>query len=294
MSDDNSDNTPKNSQTEDPVVKDIGIIADESKQKTFFGKLRAEFFIAGYRAFHVFDADGKNHLPFFIFMISIVDATIFAVMLTIDGSNSSISQLSTEIEIKFGALDSGIIAANNLQIWRVFSSIFLHASLEHLLNNLAAQILIGWSIERKFGFWITAFIYILSGIGGNIFSLVFESFTYTTVVGASGCACGLLGTYISDWIKNRESIKMPILRAIFVAVVIILLFVQGALDSSISNFSHLGGLYTGIFPIVNALPNLKKEKWEVILLYTGLFSSIMEFIGMPLIYFLIIVPELLS
>jgi len=265
-------------------------------KKTFFGKLRAELFRAGYRAFHVFDADGKNHWPIFIFTVSIVEVIIFFLMLGLDSNESTLQMLSYNIKFKFGGLASRVIANDYAQVWRVFTNIFLHASLTHVLDNVFVQIFMGWPLERKYGFWITAFIYIISGIGGSIFSLVFESLEFTIVVGASGCACGLLGSYISDWLKNRQSIKMPILRATFVAVTIILLFVSGALDTShsISNFSHLGGLYTGIFPIVNALPNLKEEKWEVILLYVGVFSGIMEFIGLPLIYFYIVVPTILA
>jgi len=268
----------------------------KNKQKTFFGKLRAELFRAGYSTFHIFDADGKNHLPIFIFTVSIVEIILFFLMLGLDPEGSTLQALSYNIKFEFGALASRVIANDYSQIWRVFTNIFLHASLTHVLDNVFVQILMGWPIERKFGFWITAFIYIVSGIGGSIFSLVFESLEFSIVVGASGCACGLLGSYISDWIKNRQSIKMPIIRIVFVVISIVLLFVEGALDTthSISNFSHLGGLFTGIFPIVNVLPNLKEERWEVVLVYVGIFSGIMEFVGLPLIYFYIVVPTILA
>jgi len=281
---------------ESPAVKDLGVIADESKQKTLFGKLRAEIFNAGYAVYHLFDADGKNHWPIFIFSVSFVEIVLFFLMLCLDHANSTALQLSCDIKLKFGALDAKLIASYPLQFWRIFSSVFLHASVLHLVNNLAAQIMIGWTLERKYGFLVTAFIYIVSGIGGNLFSLIFESLEFEIVVGASGCAFGLLGSYISDWIKNRESIRLPILRAGFVIICIVLLFVQGYFDpsGSISNFSHVGGLYTGIFPILNILPNLKEEKWEVILLYTGVLSAIMEFIGLPIIFFCAIAPPIAS
>jgi len=197
----------------------------KANKKTFWGKLRAELFRAGYRAFHIFDASKNNHYPIFTFVVSIVEITLFFIMVGLDAPNGgNIQALSCQIKLQFGALSSPLIANDHSQIWRIFTSIFLHASIYHLLDNMFVQILMGWPLERKYGPWITAFIYLGSGIGGNIFSLIFESNRFTYVVGASGCACGFLGSYISDWVKNRQSIKMPILRAVFVVLAIIFTF----------------------------------------------------------------------
>jgi len=80
-------------------------------------------------------------------------------------------------------------------------------------------------------------------------------------------------------------------------LLLFLLFVEGEVpalgSASISNFSHLGGLYTGIFPALNILPYLKKEKWEVVLLFVGVFSTFTEFIILPIIYFVAIAPTVL-
>jgi len=279
---------PEDPESQDPVIKEMGDVADENKQTTCAGKMLSELYRIGYRFFHCLDSDGKQHKVFFIFLVSVIQIIIFILMVTTDAKNGGTPQkLSVDVKVQFGALSFDLIKANHSEFYRVFTSIFLHASVTHLVNNLAAQILMGYSIERKFGFLVTGLIYIVSGIGGNIFSLVFERNYFFAIVGASGCVYGLVGSYISDWVKNRETIKLPITRGILVGLCIILLFVQGFIDQgqSISNFSHLGGLYTGIFPVFLLLPNFKKENWEVILFYIGLVSFLMEFIALPLILF---------
>lgn len=59
---------------------------------------------------------------------------------------------------------------NDWQIWRWVTPIFLHGHLEHLLGNVVIQLFLGVGIEFGIGFLKMTFLYLLSGIGGNLLS----------------------------------------------------------------------------------------------------------------------------
>jgi membrane associated rhomboid family serine protease len=49
-------------------------------------------------------------------------------------------------------------------------------------------------------------LWLLSGLGGNFFSALFED-KCTLVVGASGAVFGMVGLFVGDFMLNFETIK---------------------------------------------------------------------------------------
>ncbi|KAG0457212.1 hypothetical protein HPP92_022369 [Vanilla planifolia] len=54
--------------------------------------------------------------------------------------------------------------------WRLFTGIWLHAGVIHLLPNMLILVFIGIRLEQQFGFVRIGLIYLLSGCGGSILS----------------------------------------------------------------------------------------------------------------------------
>lgn len=50
---------------------------------------------------------------------------------------------------------------------------FLHAGIIHFITNAIAQIFMCSLIEMRYGTIVTAAVYILSGISGNVWSSIF-------------------------------------------------------------------------------------------------------------------------
>jgi len=94
---------------------------------------------------------------------------------------------STKTLVLFGAKENGLIGLWQLE--RLFLPIFMHANLVHLTVNMVCL----WSLGRIFevivGHKRLFFIYIISGIMGNLCSLAFLP---TISVGASGSLFGIL------------------------------------------------------------------------------------------------------
>lgn len=78
--------------------------------------------------------------------------------------------------------------------------ILLHGHLEHLAGNVVAQLYMGSGIEWGIGFGWFAFLYIITGFGGNLLSSVLNPASYG--VGASTAVFGLVGFYVSYLFSN--------------------------------------------------------------------------------------------
>jgi len=77
---------------------------------------------------------------------------------------------------------------------------YLHVGILHLAMNLITQVLIGIQLEKGLGFFRMAFIYTMSGIGGNLLSALF--LPRILEVGASSSIFGLFGIYFVDLLVN--------------------------------------------------------------------------------------------
>lgn len=59
------------------------------------------------------------------------------------------------------------------QFYRLFTSLYLHAGILHILLTLAFQYILLADLERLLGSLRTAILYIGSGIAGNLTSAIF-------------------------------------------------------------------------------------------------------------------------
>jgi membrane associated rhomboid family serine protease len=79
--------------------------------------------------------------------------------------------------------------------------------------------------------------------------------------GASGVVFGMLGVWTSDAIINFKTLKYPLLRVLATAVAFALFTTSGLLAGNISQYAHLGGLFSSIIPALLFLPrtNVKRN-----------------------------------
>lgn len=140
---------------------------------------------------------------------------------------------------EFFLLDS----SKPFEVWRYFTSIFLHGSIPHLLYNAFALALFGSMLERLLGSKRFLWIFFVTGILANIFSINF----YDASLGASGAIFGVIGTLVAIrplmfvW---AFGFPMPLFVAgiIWAAGDLIGLFVP----SNVANLAHLSGMFFGL------------------------------------------------
>ena len=131
------------------------------------------------------------------------------------------------------------------EFYRIFTSMFLHFGITHLLNNMVLLGALGWSLELEIGKMRFLIIYLVSGIGGNLLSLYFgiSAETYAVSAGASGAIFGLMGALLYVVIANRGRLGRLSGRGMLFMVILSLYF--GFTSSGVDNWAHIGGLITG-------------------------------------------------
>ena len=130
------------------------------------------------------------------------------------------------------------------QVWRLFTSMFLHFGLTHILMNMMALYSIGYFLEEYIGTKKYLLIYLLGGICGNLGVIVSDMITGSSAMGAgaSGAIFAILGAilYIAKFEpQSHLDYKNVIFSVIFALA-------PGFIISGISLSAHIGGLIGGI------------------------------------------------
>lgn len=143
-----------------------------------------------------------------------------------------------------GELDVVSVLADK-EYGRIVWAMFLHAGIEHLFNNMVILFFLGAMIEKVTGHILFLLLYFLSGIGGNLCSLLFKliQMDYSASVGASGAIFGLDGVLLAWILLDRRS--MPDVTPRRVVLMIALSLYSGFTALNVDNAAHVGGLVTG-------------------------------------------------
>jgi len=133
-------------------------------------------------------------------------------------------------------------SVRNGDIYRIFSSMFLHADIFHLFFNCYSLYVIGTEVENYLGRIKYVIIYLLSGVFGSLLSITLG--TYASV-GASGAIFGLMGCLLYFGYHYRVYLG-NVIKSQIIPIIILNLAIGFSL-SRIDNFAHIGGLIGGIF-----------------------------------------------
>lgn len=169
-------------------------------------------------------------------------AVVF-VLETIAGGDLNGSQ-SLDVLEEFGALNTADVY--NGEYWRMFTSMFIHIGILHILFNGYALYVLGREAERLYGSLRYAIIYVLSGLFGSLLTLA-TSDPRTLSAGASGAIFGLLGSLAIFYYIQRKTLGQMAranLNQLLFFMVINLIF--GFTTPGIGNAAHIGGLLGGI------------------------------------------------
>ena len=143
-----------------------------------------------------------------------------------------------------GELDAAAVLLRG-EYGRIIYSMFLDAGIDHLFNNMVILFFLGAMIEKVTGHIQLLLIYLLSGIGANICSLLYKVMTMDSMasVGASGAIFGLDGVLLAWILLDRQA--MPDVTPRRVLLMIVLSLYSGFTAHNIDNAAHVGGLLTG-------------------------------------------------
>ena len=147
----------------------------------------------------------------------------------------------TDVLIKLGAKYSPLIASG--EYWRLFTAMFLHIGVMHLLFNAYALFAIGTDLERIVGWQRFLAIYLLSGLFGSLASYAFSPHLSAGASGAIFGVIGALGTFFALYRERLGRWGRARLGNILFLIAINLFW--GFTNPGIDNYGHLGGLLSG-------------------------------------------------
>jgi len=133
----------------------------------------------------------------------------------------------------------------NGEWWRMFTAMFLHIGVLHLLFNMIALWNVGSFMERVLGSTGFVVLYLLSGLLGSIVSVAWNPFVVSA--GASGAIFGLYGGLLAFLVRHRATTPYADLAALrtntlaFVGYNLLYGLVQEGIDMA----AHIGGLAGG-------------------------------------------------
>jgi rhomboid protease GluP len=139
--------------------------------------------------------------------------------------------------------------------WRLLTCIFIHAGIFHLISNMVVLFIIGYLLEPLIEWRRFIIVYLVSGLGGSIVSLLWNNLT--VAIGASGAIFGLYGVFIalilSKVVKNQH-------KDILASLIIFLVYnLINSLKPGIDMAAHVGGLATGLLSGFALFPLMSKK-----------------------------------
>ena len=165
------------------------------------------------------------------YVLVAANIAVYAFTSILSGSFFSINE---EVLTRFGQKNSLVMGG---WYWQLFTSMFVHADLLHLLGNMLFLIVFGLRAEELFSGAAYLTIYFGSGLLGNVLTLLMPLRTIS--VGASGAIFGLFGACV---IYLGRAFGRSIMAALIYSFYL-LLWTAGA---QVNVLAHFGGLAAGL------------------------------------------------
>jgi len=159
--------------------------------------------------------------------------------------------------IQIGIQDNTLIRDG--EIWRLITSMFLHADFAHITGNMVFLYILGQTLIPYYNKKNLVLIYFISGLVGNLLSFWFTNYRS---LGASGAIMGLGGVLVYKMIASHDR-KMFARTGNYLTLIIMIvynlmygLFPVGA---NIDNYGHFGG-FIGGFATAFVVAFIQKRK----------------------------------
>ena len=198
------------------------------------------------------DDNPRILVPYVTYAIISINVLIFVFQLNM-GMVSSVAE--REFIYRFGFIPA------NFSIITVFTSMFLHGGISHIMGNMWFLWVFGDNVEGVLGHVKFAVFYIICGLAATMSQLLVNPSSTIPMVGASGAIAGVLGMYMIRFPHARVHVFAFII-IFFTTFRIPAMFVLGfwffnqltnglgslGFDTTggVAWFAHIGGFISGV------------------------------------------------
>ena len=172
-------------------------------------------------------------------LIVIVNIAVF-IILELLGSTTD-----TMFMLRHGAMYEPLVTEYG-EYYRIFTSMFLHFGVQHLLYNMLLLIFVGDMLEKAVGKIRYLILYLGGGLLGNLLSMAvaMQKNEYVVSAGASGAIFAVVGALVSLAVKNRNQMNQSEVRRLILMAGLSL--IEGFTQTGTDNMAHLGGFLGGM------------------------------------------------
>ncbi len=204
--------------------------------------------------------------PYVTLALIILNTTVFFI--TVAGGPADFQYAV----INYGLIPVELIHMTNLYIspavhpfFNLFTSMFLHANLAHLVGNMWYLWIFGDNVEDFLGHFNFLLFYLAGGVAAALIHTIFNPASTMPVIGASGAISAVLGAYLLLYPTARVYVlfffifiirifTMP--AAILIGFWIFFQIINGITSLGIGQqmggvawFAHIGGFFYGLYLI---------------------------------------------
>jgi membrane associated rhomboid family serine protease len=152
-------------------------------------------------------------------------------------------------------------------VWQLFTYMFLHGNIWHILINMFILWMFGAELERTWGTREFLKFYFIAGIGAGLINVGFAALRPSTamipVIGASGAIYGLLVAYAMLFPERYVYLYflIPVKVKYLVIFMVALEFFSTYRPDGVAHFAHLGGALVGFLYLKYGL-SWRIKRWS--------------------------------
>ena len=123
--------------------------------------------------------------------------------------NGLITQFGVVPRLEIGLLTGTPVFSPVAALLPIFTSMFLHGSLLHVLGNMWMLWIFGDNIEDYLGHFAYLVFYLLSGVAASLTHIMFNASSRMPSIGASGAIAGVMGAYFILYPQGARADLVP-------------------------------------------------------------------------------------
>jgi membrane associated rhomboid family serine protease len=203
------------------------------------------------------DDNPTRTFPIINYALILINVLVFLYQITLPArAQHDFVLANATVPLRIPAFLAGHLAFK-LAFYPMFTSLFLHGGLMHLLGNMLFLYVFGDNVEDYFGHLGYLVFYLFCGVGSGLVHVLFNWNSSLPAIGASGAISGVMGAYAV--LYPRANVLMlffvfllPIPAVFVLGYWFVLQFLEGigALGATnapgVAFWAHIGGFLIGL------------------------------------------------
>jgi membrane associated rhomboid family serine protease len=188
-------------------------------------------------------------IPAFLTNPSLQDESTVEVVQDVGTTDINGKEVSRKLRVRVDVPEQSLPP-----ILTLFSAMFLHAGLFHLVGNMWFLWIFGDNVEDIMGRGRFLIFYLACGVAASLTHVFLNPDSITPMIGASGAISGLMGAYMRKFPMAKVVTLIPIFlffqivkvpAFFFLGVWLLLQLLSAGSQVGIAWFAHIGGFLAG-------------------------------------------------